>query len=179
MELPETTRRVFLSRSLRALGALATLPLVAPACSKVPSAPVPADLHVFTSGEYEILSAVADTLVPRGGAFPLGASDVGLAARIDLFLARQDPAIVKGLRGALLILEYGGGAMAGRIGRFSRMGAEGRAAVFSALPHRFGIARQIYVGLKQLCLFLFYSVDESWALIGYDGPWVGRKVPVR
>lgn len=179
MELPETTRRVFLGRSLRAVGALATLPFVAPACSKAPTAPVPTDLHVFTAGEYEILSAVADTLVPRGGAFPLGASDVGLAERIDRFVATQDPAVVKGLRGALVILEYGGGPLAGRMGRFSRMDGDARTAVFRALPHRFGIARQIYAGLKQLCLFLFYCTDESWPAIGYDGPWIGREVPAR
>jgi hypothetical protein len=177
VHLPETTRRVFLSRSLRALGALATLPLVAPGCSKSPLAPVPSDLRVFTAGEFEVLSAVADTLVPRGGAFPVGATDVGLAARIDRFLAAQDPAVVKGLRGALTILEYGGGLLAGRVGRFSRMDAGARTAVLRALPHRFETARQIYAGLKQLCLFLFYCTDESWPAIGYDGPWVGRKVP--
>jgi len=177
VDLPEITRRVFLSRSLRTLGALAALPLVVPGCSKAPTVPVPPGLRVFTAGEFAILSAVADTLVPRGGAFPIGAADVHLAERIDLFLSTQDPDVVKGLRGALTILEYGGGLLAGRLGRFSRMGPEGRAAVLSALPHRFGLARQIYIGLKQLCLFLFYCAHESWPAIGYDGPWFGRKVP--
>lgn len=176
MDLPGTTRRVFLSRSLRSLGALATIPFLAPGCSKAQVPPVPADLHVFTSGEYLIVAAIADTVVPRGGAFPIGAEDVDLASRIDAFLVTQDPDVVKGLRGALMILEYGGGILAGRPGRFSRMGAEGRAAVFAALPHRFALARQTYTGLKQLCLFLFYSADEAWPAIGYDGPWLGRKV---
>ncbi len=179
MDLPETTRRVFLSRSLRALGVVAALPLVGPGCSNAPIAPAPADLHVLTGGEYAIVWAAADAFVPRGGAFPLGATDVDLAGRIDRFLASQDPAVVKGLRGALVILEYGGGPLAGRLGRFSRMDAGDRAAVLRALPHRFKIAGQVYTGLKQLCLFLFYCADESWPAIGYDGPWLGREAPAR
>jgi len=179
VQLPETTRRVFLSRSVRALGALATLPLIAPGCSNAPIAPVPADLHVLTAGEYAIVWAAADAFVPRGGAFALGAADLDLAGRIDRFLASQDPAVVKGLRGALVILEYGGGPLAGRLGRFSRMDADDRAAVLHALPRRFGIAGQVYSGLKQLCLFLFYCADESWPGIGYDGPWLGREAAAR
>jgi hypothetical protein len=179
VDLPEISRRIFLSRSLRALGAVAALPLLGPGCSKAPGAPVPADLRVFTAGEYAIVWAVADAFVPRGGAFPLGAADVDLAARIDRFLASQDPAIVKGLRGALMLLEYGGGLLAGRPGRFSRMDAGDRAAVLRALPRRVGIAGQVYTGLKQLCLFLFYCAKESWPAIGYDGPWLGREVSAR
>jgi hypothetical protein len=120
---------------------------------------------------------VADTVVPRGGAFELGAEDVSLAARVDGLLAGEGETLVAGVRGALWLLEYGGPALAGRLGRFSQLGPDARAEVFSALPRRFGLARRVYAGLRQLCLFAFYTLPESWPALGYDGPWLGRGAP--
>jgi hypothetical protein len=170
--LPELSRRAFLSRSLRAAGVLAAVPGLAPACAPAPARPAPAGLLVLRPGEWAVLDAAADALIPRGGAFALGAADVDLAARADRFLAAQSPELVGGLRGALLLLEWGGGLLAGRPGRFSRLSPEDRAAVMAALPRRFGLARQVFAGLKQLCGLLFYADPRSWPALGYDGPWV-------
>jgi hypothetical protein len=171
--LPELTRRALLGRSLAALGAVAALPGVAPACAR--SAPAPAGLRVLAPGEWQVLDALADTVIPRGGPFPLGAADVGLAARIDALLAAQPAQLAGGVRGALLLLEYGAPLLTGRLARFSALGAEERAAVFGALPGRFGLARRVYAGLRGLCLFAFYALPESWPAIGYDGPWVAGR----
>lgn len=179
MELPEATRRVFLARSLQTLGLLA----VGPACSPSPELPAaPPDLRLFEPGQGQVLAAVAEAFVPRGGAFPAGASDVGLVARIDAFLAEADPEVAEGLRGGLLLLEWAAPLAAGRFGRFSRLDAEGRAAVIAALPRRFDAFRQLYAGLKVLCLFLFYATPTGWRGAGYDGPWLeaghrGRGLP--
>ena len=175
--LPELTRRALLGRSLAALGAVAALPGVAPACAR--SAPAPAGLRVLAPGEWQVLAAIADTVIPRGGPFPLGAADVGLAARIDALLAAQPAELAGGVRGALLLLEYGAPLLAGRPARFSALGAEERAAVFGALPGRFGLARRVYAGLRGLCLFAFYALPESWPAIGYDGPWVAGREGLR
>jgi len=169
VELPEATRRVFLARSLQTLGLLA----VGPACSPSPGLPAaPPDLRLFEPGQAQVLAAVAEAFVPPGGAFPAGASDVGLVARIDAFLAEADPELAEGLRGGLLLLEWAGPLAAGRFGRFSRLGAGDRAAVIAALPRRLDALRQLYAGLKQLCLFLFYATPGGWQAAGYDGPWV-------
>jgi len=170
VELPEATRRVFLARSLQALGLLA----VGPACSPSPELPAaPPDLRLFEPGQAQVLAAVAEAFVPRGGSFAVGASDVGLVARIDAYLAEADPELAEGLRGGLLLLEWAAPlAAAGRLGRFSRLDAEGRAAVLAALPRRLDAFRQLYAGLKQLCLFLFYATPGGWRGTGYDGPWV-------
>jgi hypothetical protein len=170
--LPELTRRAFLARSLRAAGGLAALPLLAPGCSPARRGAAPPALRALSPGEWEVLGAVADTVVPRGGAFALGAADVGLAARIDGFLAEQDPELAGGVRGALWLLEYGAPLLAGRLARFSRLDADARSEVFGALPRRFGLARRVFTGLRQLCLFSFYSLPESWPALGYEGPWV-------
>lgn len=171
--LPELTRRALLARSLVALGAAAALPGVFAACA--PSPPAPSGLRVLAPGEWQVLAAAADTVIPRGGAFALGAADVDLAARIDAFLAAQPEALAGGVRGALLLLEWGAPLLAGRAARFSALGAEERAAVFGALPGRFGLARRVYGGLRGLCLFSFYALPESWPAVGYDGPWVARR----
>ena len=171
--LPEFTRRALLARSLAALGAAAALPGIAPACTA--SAPAPAGLRVLAPGEWQVLAAVADTVIPRGGAFALGAADVDLAARIDAFLAAQSAELAGGVRGALLLVEYAAPLLEGRLARFSQLGAEARADVFGALPRRFGLARRVYGGLRGLCLFAFYTLPESWPALGYDGPWVARR----
>lgn len=167
MRLPEVTRRVFLSRSLVVLGAAA-----APACTPGPGAEAPPGLRVLSAGQWQVLAAAADAFIPRGGAFPVGAADLDLARRVDAYLAQNDPALASGLAGALLLLEWLGGPLAGRLGRFSRMDAAGRAAVLEALPRSFGLPRRVHGGLKQVCTFLFYAQPESWQGIGYDGPWV-------
>jgi hypothetical protein len=167
---PELTRRALLARSLVALGSAATLPAIAGACA--PSRVPPAGLRVLALGEWQVLAALADTVVPRGGAFALGAADVDLAARIDALLAAQPRELAAGARGALLFLEYGAPLLGGRLARFSRLGDADREAVFAALPASFGLARRVYAGLRGLCLFAFYALPESWPAIGYDGPWV-------
>jgi hypothetical protein len=171
--LPELTRRALLGRSLAALGVAAGLPGILPASA--PAEAAPAGLRVLEAGEWQVLAAVADTVIPRGGAFPLGAADLDLAARIDAFLAAQAGELAGGVRGALLLLEYGAPLLAGRWARFSKLPAADRAEVFAALPGSFGLARRVYAGLRGLCLFAFYAQPESWPAVGYDGPWVERR----
>jgi Gluconate 2-dehydrogenase subunit 3 len=173
VELPAVTRRVLLRRSLHAAGALAVLPGFALACAPADAVRAPSDLRVLDAAQWAVLDAVADTFVPRGGAFPLGARDVELARRIDAFLAGEPPALVGGLGAALVAVEWAAPVAAGRFGRFSRLDADARTAAIDALCRsRVGLLRDVYAGLKQLCCFTFYALDASWAAIGYDGPWV-------
>jgi hypothetical protein len=175
MELPALSRRVFLRRSLRAVGALALLPGLELACAPGGEARAPADLAVVGPGEWAVLDAVADAFVPAGGAFEAGARSVELPRRIDRFLAGEAPETVQGVASALWVVEWVSPLLAGRPGRFSRMDLADRTRCIEALMQsRLAIAREIYAGLKQLCLFQFYAADASWPAIGYDGPWVGR-----
>jgi hypothetical protein len=171
--LPELTRRALLGRSLAALGVAAGLPGLLPTAA--PAQGAPAGLRVLAPGEWQVLAAVADTVIPRGGAFSLGAADLDLAARIDALLAAQPAELAGGVRGALLLLEYGAPLLSGRVARFSRLGAVERDEVFGALPGSFGLARRVYAGLRGLCLFAFYVQPESWPGVGYDGPWAERR----
>ena len=173
MRLPEVSRRAFLRRSLHAAGACVALPGLGVGCA--PSERAPSGLRVLDAAQWTLLDAIADTFVPRGGAFELGARDVDLARRIDALLADEAPAVRDGLGSALLVVEWGAPLAAARLGRFSSLDEAGRAASIDALrTSRVGVLRDVYAGLKQACLFSFYAVDASWAATGYDGPLVGR-----
>lgn len=167
------TRRVLLRRSLQAAGALALLP--AAACAPAGSGDAAPGLQALAASELAILEAVADTFVPSGGAFAIGAREVDLARRIDAVAASQGPDVVRGLRGALWLVELASPLLLGRLTRFSKLSAADRTACVRALAgSRLVVARDVFAGLKQLCLFSFYTHDASWAATGYDGPWVGR-----
>lgn len=176
MAIPELSRRLFLRRSLHAAGALALAPGLSIGCAPGDAARAPTDLRVLDSGEWALLDVVADTLIPRGGAFELGARDVDLARRIDAFLVDESAAVRSGLSSALLLIEWGSPLVSGRVARFSRLGPDERAACIDALCHsRIGLLRDVYAGLKQLCFFTFYAIDAVWPALGYDGPWIDRK----
>lgn len=175
MAIPELSRRVFLRRSLHAAGAFAVVPGLALGCAPDDAMRAPQDLRVLSAAEWALLDAVADTFIPHGGAFEVGARDVELPRRIDAFLADERPAVLRGLSAALLIVEWGSPLAAGRFARFSHLDADARSACIAALcQSRIGLLRDVYAGLKQLCMFTFYAVDASWPPIGYDGPWVDR-----
>lgn len=169
--LPEFTRRVFLGRALQALGAAAALPLVAreplAAEGEVPAA---AALKVLAPGEFATLALVADTMIPRDGAFDLGARDVDLAQRIDGCLPRMHPDIVTGIRGALAFVEQKAPALAGKEGPFSALPEPERGATFSAMLAAGGLPASVFFGLKYLCCSHFYTMDVTWKYTGYDGP---------
>ncbi len=172
MAIPELSRRVFLRRSLHAAGAIALVPGLSIGCAPAEAAHAPADLRVLDSGEWALLGVVADTLIPRGGAFALGARDVDLATRIDAFLSGESAGVLGGLSAALFLIEWGSPLASGRIARFSQLGPDERATCIDALYRsRIGLLRDVYAGLKQLCFFTFYAIDASWPAVGYDGPW--------
>jgi len=175
MSLPEVSRRAFLSGGLRAAGALALLPGLSLACGAADAARAPAGLRVLTPAQWTVLDAVADAIVPPGGAFELGARGVDLATRIDGFLASESRALLAGLGSALLLVERVSPLLAGRLTPFSQQDEAGRTACLEALgASRVSTLREVFGGMKTLCLFAFYAADASWPALGYDGPLVGR-----
>jgi hypothetical protein len=181
MPIPEISRRVLLRRSLHAAGALAVVPGLALGCAPDDTMRAPQDLRVLSAAEWALLDAVADTFIPHGGAFELGARDVALPGRIDAFLADERPAVLRGVSAALLVVEWASPLAAGHaFARFSKLDAASRSACIEALcQSRIGLLRDVYAGLEQLCMFTFYAVDATWPAIGYDGPWVDRAGTLR
>lgn len=169
------TRRVLLRRSLQIAGAAAAAPAFVAACVRGDGTGDDA-AAVFDASARRTLASVADAFVPRGGAFPLGAIDVDLAGRIERYVATSAPDLEGALRGALLVVEWASPLLAGRFARFSSLDLDARTSCLEALLHsRLALARDAFVGLKQLVTFQFYAVDEVFPSVGYEGPWVQRR----
>lgn len=177
IQMPEMTRRVFLNRTLQALGAVAAAPFAAgaagpatgPVTSTATAAGIPA-LRFLSPEQYATLDAVTDTMIPRGGAFELGARDIGTAARIDSFLPKLDPVLAQGFRGALVFVEQQAPALAGKTMPFSGLSEEDRTAVFNALLQAGGLPAGIFTAMKFFSVSYFYTADATWKYTGYDGP---------
>ncbi len=178
--LPSATRRLFLQRTLLALGAVAAAPaLSTQALANTASTAIATPkLDILTAEDYRILSAVTDTLIPRGGAFPLGALDIDLAARIDTYLDPEDAELMQGLRGALMFLEHKAPDLVGQQGNFSTQSAADRETLLLRLRDAGGDATAVFVALRSLCFFYFYTDEQAWPNIGYEGPLVERGRPV-
>jgi hypothetical protein len=179
-QMPEMTRRVFLNRTLQTLGVAATLPLAACAASTVqpptgtdagspPSAAMP-PLRFLAPEHYVALEAVTDTMIPRGGAFELGARDVGLAARIESRLPMLDPAVAQGFRGALVFIEQQAPLLAGKSAPFSGLSEADRTAVCNAMLQAGGLPAGVLLAMRFFSLSYFYTLDATWKYTGYDGP---------
>jgi hypothetical protein len=180
IELPAYTRRVFLNRTLQALGAVAAMPLAGSLAESAvaesgeagasgPTTAVP-ELQFLNADEYRVLDAVSDTLIPHGGAFDLGARDVGLAGRIDRYLLKMDPAVAQGFRGALAFVEQKTPEMAGKAAPFSRLSEDDRTAVCNAMLRAGGLPAGVLLAMKYVNMSHFYTLDQTWKFTGYDGP---------
>lgn len=154
------------------LASCATRPVAAPTdvVVKPGSAAGIPRLEFLTAEQYIALEAVTDTMIPRGGAFDLGARDVGLAARIDSELPRLDPAVAQGFRGALVFVEQQAPSLAGKPAPFSGLSEDDRAAVCNVMLQAGGLPAGVFLAMKFFSLSYFYTLDATWEYTGYDGP---------
>ena len=162
-------RRVFLQRSLQLTGA-ALLPIAGAAgCSRTEPA---ADLETLSASEYAIADAYATTLIPDGGTFEAGATNLELARRLDAYSATERPEVLDGLEAALWAIELAPLLVIQTPSRFTSLDETRRGEYLRALPHSFAPVRLAHLAMRRAFLFLFYNMDETWEPLGYDGPWV-------
>ncbi|MCA9771883.1 MAG: hypothetical protein KC466_05715 [Myxococcales bacterium] len=167
-------RRVFLKRSAWSLAALSTAGAAGwTGCT--PGETPGEGLQILSPREYAILRAVAGRFVPSGGPYDLGAEEVGVALKLDRFLASADPEIASNFRAGLWLLELGAPIFGPGWSRFTARDAAGQdACLRGLLAGRPRITLDLYDGFKRASLFAFYDDDAVWPHLGYDGPWVGR-----
>jgi hypothetical protein len=125
----------------------------------------------------ELLRAVLEALVPRGGAFPTGAADTDLDAAVARYFAAVDPRLgALGLRLMLRAVEYGA-VVFERTRPFSKLSPEARERALAAWEgSRLGPRRQLLASLKLVALLHFYERPDVWAAIGYDDGHLRRKL---
>ena len=124
----------------------------------------------------ELLKAVLDALVPRGGAFPIGAADTDLDETLARYFVRLHPFGPAGLRVLLRAIEYGT-AVFERTRPFSRLDPAARERALAAWEtSRLGPRRQLVASVKLLGLLHFYERPETWPGISYDDGHLRRKL---
>lgn len=174
MTPPAFPRRVFLKRSVWSLAALSTAGAAGWTGCTAGEAPA-AGLEILSPREYAILRAVAARFVPSGGPYDLGADEVGVALKLDRFLATAEAEVASNFRAGLWLLELGAPLFGPGWRRFTaRDGASQDACLRGLLAGRPRIALEIYDGFKRATLFAFYDDDAVWPHLGYDGPWVRK-----
>src|SRR5437660_4276854 len=123
----------------------------------------------LTAARRATLAALADSLLPHGGALEPGASDVNVAGQLDSYLDRCAPGTRRTVTVMLTALNLS--SIASRhVRTFRMLGPAGRDAYLAECEKsRNRQRRAALVALKSLILMFFCSDDRIKPLIGYDG----------
>ena len=135
------------------------------------------DFLVIGRTEHGVLEALTSALFPKDGALP-GGIDLSIVRDVDEQLWAALPALRAELMSAILLVEYVPPVL-GYWGKFSTLTDADRVRVFEAmLRSKRDVLAQVAVGLKQILSIIYYAKPETWAVIGYDGPWIKQaKAP--
>lgn len=126
------------------------------------------ELRFLKKTEYEIVRALTEAMIPRGGAFDLGAPDVGVADKVDELLHYFPPDFRFGFRMLMRGIQLSS-LFSLRFTRFTRMTLEDRVSFLETMEESwFYPRRAIIVALKALVCLVFYSDPKVEAILGYS-----------
>lgn len=168
------TRRGFLRFAGHgaALTALAQLPVIPGLALATPARD---GSRFFGAGETEILTQIAERMVFTGEPTSVALRDTGCIDAIDALCSNLAPSVAGQVRMLLRAYEYGPLFLDLSFSRFTRMSAEQQdASLRSWQTSRLALRRLGFAGMRNLCLYGFYSQPESWQAIGYAGPLLAR-----
>jgi hypothetical protein len=169
------TRRGFLrlAGSGAALGALAQLPVAV-----ARALPAGTGEPFFDPTGTEILTQVMERVVYSGVPGAPRVRDTGAVASVDALCRQLDPSISGLLPLALRLFEWGPLVFELSFTRFTRMSdAEKDASLRAWMTSRLELRRLAFLGVRNLCFVGYYSQDETWPLIGYQGPLLAPRAP--
>jgi hypothetical protein len=123
----------------------------------------------LSSARRSTLAALADTVLPHGGALAPGATDVDVAGQLDSYLDRCSPGTRRTV--SLMLTAFNISSVASRGARpFRFLSAASREAyVLACETSRIRQRRETLIALKALILMFFCSDQRIQPLIGYDG----------
>ncbi len=135
------------------------------------SAPYVSGLRILTPHEYRTLTALAETHLPRGGPFNVGAGDFDLARIFDNYLADEPQENIRDIKRALLLVEYGPLYIDHRLATFSNLSPDERLRHWrSWMASDKLLRRQIALAFRKFLSMVFYDQEKVWPHIGYNGP---------
>lgn len=135
-------------------------------------------LRFLSIKEYCVLRAAAARIVGGEGA-PLSLAEIDPALFVDGFMRHFDAATRRELGGMLQLLEHGpsifGSTAAARWQRFTGLtGAQQDRVLEEWQSSSLTIRRQCFQGLRSLIFMGYYRDPRTFAMLGYDGPTIGR-----
>lgn len=165
-----TTRRGFLGLAATgaALAALARLP------AALAQATEPRRTF-FSAHEREILTQVVERMVATDDPRAPAVRDTRGVDVIEGICAGLDPEVSGVLPFLLRVVELGPLLFDFRFKRFSKMSAAERDESLRAwMTSRLALRRRAFYALRNLAHLGYYSQEETWPLLGYGGPLIGR-----
>lgn len=125
-------------------------------------------IKFLTEKEYKIVRALAEALIPSGGAFPLGAEDLNAAEKVDALLHYLRTDLRTEIKVMMKFLNYSP-LFSLRFSTFSRMSLEERIAYLQIWEEsRFYFRRAILLALKALVCMAFYADPKVEEILGYS-----------
>jgi hypothetical protein len=116
----------------------------------------------------------ADVAGPAAASTP-GADDLDVAGFFDAWVARMPAQVRRDLGRFLAYLEHLAPLASGHGARFTRLGPREQDDVLASVEaSRHALLRAGFDGLKSLVFIGYYRDPRAWAIVGYDGPLVGR-----
>ncbi len=139
-----------------------------------------ADNKILKGKIGEILKAVMNAIIPRGGAFAVGAADYDLLPRADRILLSYDPSIRVLFPIMLRYIQYSAILHTGAV--FTRLNENRAAAFLSSMEQsHFYYRRMVILMMKLVTMLTFYENEENERLTGYVHGCLNEKKarPVR
>jgi D-cysteine desulfhydrase len=129
--------------------------------------------------EAATLAAAAEALLPdiAGEALPLGPSAWEVARNVDEYVLAMPSRLRRDVHALLVAIEHLT-PLGGRLPRFTRLDAAGRAVVLESFAAH-DTLRMLYRGMRDLVMLGWYQDQRTWEMLGYEGPMVGPCEPGR
>jgi hypothetical protein len=117
-----------------------------------------------------VIRKLVRIIVPQSEEIPVDPEKIGLPQKIENFISSQIFFIKEMMRAALKVLEYIP-YFTFKFKRFSDLPDEEAEKIFVSLREsRFTPLKGIYLAMKSIINFMYYSSPEVWNYIGYEGP---------
>lgn len=125
--------------------------------------------EVLNPRDRQALAAIAEALIPRGGAFPLGAPDVDVPALLERELVTLAPTLQQQVRWLIRLWEWGN-TLRPPFRRFSHLPLEERIErVASFYQSHHLMPRLLVEAFKQLCGFAYAAAPQVSRELKADG----------
>ena len=137
----------------------------------------PKKLLALAPWQYVVVTVVARRIAAPDGPDAPSTDDVDVAGFVDGYIANMPPKLREDIGALLGVVEHVAPLRAGFRRRFSNLGPAEQDTTLAWLERADGLLAGAFEGLKALIFMGYYRAPQTWALLGYEGPTLGREPP--